>query len=93
MTPNLTEIQEKIDGLKKEKTSKKAVWGNGYAVAMVILTDLLSCIFVGLGLGLLFHKIFHTSSLWIAAFTVLGGIAGLWTVSRFALNQGKRGNE
>lgn len=58
----------------------------GYNTAVYILTDLLGCILVGLALGIFFQKVFDTSILLTAILTLLGGIAGLWTVIRYAMN-------
>jgi len=89
MTLELQELQEKIKQLKRGR--KQSVSGTqGYGIAVVILTDLISCILVGLGIGLLFQKIFHTSVLLTAGLTLLGGIAGLYSVIRFAIKQDKK---
>ena len=91
MTSEIQKLQEKIKSLKrKEEKESPSSGAQGYNMAMVILTDLLSCVFVGLGIGLFFQKFFHTSVLWTAGLTFLGGIAGLYGVIRFAINQDKK---
>ena len=62
----------------------------GYSVAVAMMTDLISCILVGLALGLFFQKFFKTSVLLTAGLTFLGGIAGLYTVIRFAMVEEKK---
>lgn len=57
----------------------------GYNTTVYILTDLLGCILVGMALGVFFQKIFGTSIVLTAVLTLLGGVAGLWTVIRYAM--------
>ena len=94
MNPNVNELQEKIGRLKnKKKTSKNVSVTQGYNLALAMMTDLLSCVLVGLAIGLLLQKIFHTSPLLTAGLTLLGGIAGLYSVIRFAINEDKRNSK
>ena len=91
MSQETTDLKAKIQGLKNEKKeTSQSTGGQGYSVALSMMTDLISCIFVGLGLGLFFQKIFHASVLLTAGFTLLGGIAGLYTTIRFAIRQDKK---
>ena len=91
MTADIRQLQEEIKHLKqKEVVSKSPLKTGGYGIAIALLTDLISCILVGLGLGLFFQKFFHTPVLLTAGFTLLGGVAGLYSVIRFALNQDKK---
>ena len=89
MNEQLTKLQEKIKTLKGEKTVSSEGGVQGYNVAITMMTDLISCIFVGLAIGLFFQKFLGTSILLTAILTLLGGIAGLWNVVRFAMNQDK----
>ena len=90
MSQKTTDLRTKIQRLKKEDERPQAHSSTqGYSISVVMLTDLLSCILVGLGVGLFFQKFFHTPVLLTAALTLLGGIAGLWNVVRFAMNQDK----
>lgn len=94
MNDTLPKLLEKIKCLKGEKktpTPDTAV--RGYNVAIVMMTDLLSCILVGLGIGLFLQKFFHTSVLLTGGLILLGGIAGLWSVIRFALAEEKRNDK
>ena len=91
MTSEIQELQEKIKNLKRKEEKKSPSSGaKGYSVAMMILTDLLSCVLVGLGIGLFFQKFFHTPVLLTAGLTLLGGAAGLYSVIRFAIKQDKK---
>ena len=89
MSPKTADLRKKIQCLEKQTPSPDSPPTSGYGVSLMILTDLFSCIFIGLGVGLFFQKIFHASVLLTATFVLLGGIAGLWTMIRFALNQSK----
>ncbi len=87
MTQETDRLGEHIRHLKEERqiTEMPHPEKSGYSIAINILTDLFGCVLIGLGLGVLFQKIFDTTFLVPAAFTVLGGIAGLWTVMRYAI--------
>ncbi|MGN0919379.1 MAG: AtpZ/AtpI family protein [Alphaproteobacteria bacterium] len=91
MTSEIQELQEKIKHLKHQKEVPTSSHGTqGYGIAMVILTDLMSCILVGLSMGLFLQKVFHTSGLLTAGLTLFGGIAGLYTVIRYAIKKDKK---
>ena len=92
MNEQLTKLQEKIKGLKGEKTVSSQGGMQGYNIAITMITDLISCVFVGLAIGIFLQKFFATSVLLTAILTLLGGMAGLWNVIRFALNQ-EKGNK
>lgn len=57
---------------------------------IVVLTDLLSCFFVGLGIGLFLQKFLDTSALLTAFLALLGGVTGFYTVIRFLMNEDKK---
>ena len=91
MSQETTDLKAKIRGLKtKREVPPKAPTIKGYSIALSMMTDLLSCILVGLALGLFLQKFFHTPPLLTAGLTFLGGIAGLYTTIRFAINQDKK---
>ena len=91
MSTETTDLQTKIRDLKtkKEAPSKQPAI-KGYSIALSMMTDLVSCILVGLALGLFLQKFFHTPVLLTAGLTLLGGIAGLYTTIRFAIRQDKK---
>ena len=87
MTQETEHLQQDIDQIK-HKLSEPAnplTASVGYNTTVYILTDLLGCIFVGLGIGVFFQKVLGTSILLTAVLTLLGGVAGLWTVTRYAM--------
>lgn len=89
MSLKTIELRDKIRHLKRQKESPVPS-NQGYNVSVAMLTNLMTCILVGLGIGLFFQKIFHTPSLLTAGLTLLGGIAGLYSMIRFAINQDKK---
>ena len=91
MNPELTDLQEKIKHMKTPlKKKENSGLAKGYNISITMMTDLLGCILVGLAVGLLFQKVFHTSVLLTAGLTLLGGIAGFYTVIRFILAEEKK---
>ena len=86
-----TDLLNKIHQLRKnENEDVKSSNIKGYGLAVVILVDLFSCILVGLGIGLFLQKFFHTSPLVTAGLTLLGGIAGFYSIVRLAIREEKR---
>ena len=92
MTQDIEELNEEIKTLKKKthKTARGNSDVRGYNVSITILTDLLGCIFIGCAVGLFLQKVFHTTPLLTAGLTLMGGVAGLYTTIRYALNQEKK---
>ena len=92
MTQQVEELKKDIQNMKrkvqKEPTVSSGV--SGYNIAVTILTDLLGSIFIGCAIGLFLQKFFHTSVLLTAGLTLLGGIAGLYSTARYALQQEKK---
>lgn len=87
MTEETDELGGYIQQIKQKHKDENVPHreNSGYSVAINILTDLFGCVLIGLGLGVLFQKVFDASYLVTAAFTMLGGIAGLWTVIRYGI--------
>ncbi len=92
MTQETDNLQRDIEAVK-HKMSEPAnplTASVGYNTTVYILTDLLGCILIGLALGVFFQKVFDTSILLTAILTLLGGVAGLWTVIRYAMQLQKK---
>ena len=87
MTQETDHLQQDIDKVKNKLSEPENPLSAsvGYNTTVYMLTDLLGCIFVGLGIGVFSQKILGTSILLTAILTLLGGFAGLWTVIRYAL--------
>ena len=77
--------QKKINN--QQPTSQQPT--TGFAVAMAMMMDLISCLAVGLGIGILIHKMANASPVVIAVFGLLGGIAGLFSVVQMGMKRGK----
>lgn len=92
MTEETDTLHARIQQMKEQTSDKPnpTTAMTGYNATIYMLTDLFACIFVGLVLGLFLQKVFETSVLLTAGLTLLGGIAGLWTMVRYALNLSKR---
>lgn len=95
MTQETEQLKERIDQIKTEQNVENQVHLGkpGYNATLNILTDLFGCVLVGLGLGVFSQMLFDTSVLLTGALTILGGVAGLWTVVRYGLAIGKREDE
>lgn len=92
MTQETQNLSREINAAlrKKDRPGRLKKLSDGYGVTINLLTDLFGCVLIGLALGLLIRSYFGASVLWVAGLTVLGGIAGLWTVVRYALSRDKK---
>lgn len=92
MTQETDELAEQIRHVKDDRQEENTPHPtrSGYGIAINILTDLFGCVLIGLGLGVLFQEVFGTSAYVTASLTMLGGIAGLWTVIRYGINLDKQ---
>jgi len=88
MTQETQNLQEKI---KQQKASEHAPEASsvGFGFAMAMMTDMVCCFLVGLGLGLLIQNMFNSASWVVACFSILGGIAGLISVFQMGLRGDK----
>lgn len=93
MTKETDELASHIEKARHEHLEDATVHdiNTGYGTTINVLTDLFGCVLIGLGLGVLFQHLFDTSILLTAGLTILGGIAGLWTVARYGLSIEKKG--
>ena len=92
MTKETDELAFHIQQIRDEQTNQNRpnLTQTGYGTTINLLTDLFGCVLIGLGLGVLFQNLFNTSILLTAGLTIFGGIAGLWTVVRYALSLEKK---
>ena len=91
MTKETDNLEAAIESVRqKQQVADKPKAVGGYSVALTILTDLFGCILIGFAVGVFLQKFFHTSALLTAGLTLAGGIAGLYTVARYALKQEKQ---
>ena len=92
MTKETEQLDLEIKAMKSKTDKPMRIDSgiNGYNILITILTDLLGCIFVGCAVGLFLQKFFGTSVLLTAGLTLLGGVAGLYSTARYAIQEGKK---
>lgn len=92
MTQETRDLSQEINAAlqKKDRPGRLRKLSDGYGTTINLLTDLFGCVLIGLALGLVARAYLGASVLWVAGLTILGGIAGLWTVVRYALAQDKK---
>lgn len=95
MTKETEELAKKIKKAQNAKQEVKSLKPgfSGYQVAINLLTNLLGCVLIGASLGVLFQNLFNTPVMLTAGLTILGGIAGLWSVIKYAMHVEEKGNE
>ena len=89
MTQETKDLQEKINA-RQTKNTMSGHTTTGFGIAMAMMMDMICCLLVGIGIGLFIQKLWNTSSLVIACFGLLGGIAGLFTVVQMGLHRGSK---
>ena len=89
MTRETEQLEQEIQSFRETLRGQamRPSKGIGYNTTITILTDLLGCIFVGCAVGLFLQRFLGTSVLLTAGLTLLGGVAGLYTTTRYALRQ------
>lgn len=92
MTQATDELKKHIEQIKQEQQSENKIrlGKPGYNATINILTDLFGCVLIGLAIGVAAQTYLDTSVLLTASLTILGGVAGLWTVVRYGLAIQKR---
>lgn len=95
MTKETEELAKKIQKARnaKQETENTKSSVSGYQVAVNLLTNLLGCVLIGASLGVLFQNLFITPVLLTACLTVLGGLAGLWSVIKYVMHMEEKDNE
>lgn len=93
MTQETTELSKKIEAKKMEKMEKSLTDNrlSGYQIFSNVLIDLVGCIIIGLSLGVLSQNLFGTSSKLTVFLTILGGISGIWSVTKYLISLDKKG--
>ena len=88
MTKETQDLQAKINAQRvADKPVPPAPAGFGLAIAM--MTDLICCLLVGLGLGIIIQRWASTSPIVVVIFTMLGGVAGLVSVVKQGIKRSK----
>ena len=89
MTKETTKLAEKNDALKIKQIKKdfnQDKKPTGYQVITEVIVNLLGCVLIGASLGVVFQNMFDTSVKLTVALTFLGGVAGIWSVIKYALS-------
>ena len=89
------EIKEKITSFQNGvlvKNAKKSKLPYSLNIIIMILSDLLSGVLVGAGIGYLLYKLFAFHLLIVAVFVLLGGLAGFSNLYK-SLNRLQKGIE
>lgn len=92
MTQETDDLKANIERIKKAQSDADQIHMGkpGYNATINILTDLFGCVLIGLAIGIAAQTYLDTSVLLTASLTILGGVAGLWTVVRYGLAVEKR---
>ena len=89
MTKETSILAEKINTLKNKHVEKDKVTArrpSGYQIVTEVIVDLLGCVLIGVSLGVVFQNIFGASEKLTVVLTILGGIAGIWSVIKYAIS-------
>lgn len=88
MTKETTKLAEKINTLKNKYVQDVAEdkKPTGYQIITEVIVNLLGCVLIGASLGVVFQNMFDTSGELTVALTFLGGVAGIWSVIKYALS-------
>lgn len=79
-------IQQAKRGVLKTDSAKKTnTVSSGYQIITEVIVNLFGCILVGASLGVISNNLFETGDKFVFMLTVLGGIAGVWSVIKYAM--------
>ena len=70
--------------IKEEKQDKKQKL-SGYQIVTEVIVNLFGCILVGTSLGIISNNLFETGDKFTILLSLLGGIAGVWSVIKYAM--------
>ena len=93
MTRETENLAKKINAVKKRASDAKSVSDkrpSGYQIVTEVVVDLFGCVLIGASLGIVFQNLFGTSEKLTVALTLLGGIAGIWSVIKYAISLQKK---
>ncbi len=90
MTKETEVLAQKIQQAKKTQENKNIVNEkkdpSGYQIITEVIVNLLGCIFVGTSLGVISDNLFETGGKFTIMLGLLGGIAGVWSVIKYAIS-------
>ena len=89
MTKETDVLAEKIKQAKgiqpKEEKQNKNQKLSGYQIITEVVVNLFGCILVGTSLGIISNNLFETGDKFTILLSLLGGIAGVWSVIKYAM--------
>lgn len=89
MTKETDVLAEKIKQAKgiqtKEEKQNKNQKPSGYQIITEVVVNLFGCILVGTSLGIISNNLFETGDKFTILLSLLGGIAGVWSVIKYAM--------
>lgn len=95
MTKETKNLSLKIKKVKEKKENKKSndvsAKFSGYQIITEVVVDLLGCVLIGASLGIISQNLFGTTQKLTVALTMLGGIAGIYSVIKYAMSLSKKG--
>ena len=95
MTKETDLLAEKIKQAKgvqvKEEIKDKNSKSSGYQIITEVIINLFGCILVGTSLGIISNNIFETGDKFTILLSLLGGIAGVWSVVKYAMTLDNEG--
>ena len=62
---------------------------SGYRIVTEVIVNLFGCVLVGTSLGVISNNLFSTSDKFTVFLALLGGIAGVWSVIKYAISLDK----
>ena len=90
MTKETEKLATKIKQAKgaqiQKETIKKTKTPSGYQVITEVIVNLFGCILVGTSLGVISNNLFATGDKFTIMLALLGGIAGIWSVIKYAMS-------
>lgn len=94
MTKETEALSKKIQqakglDLQEDSMEKTSSVSSGYQIITEVIVNLLGCILVGISLGVFSDNIFETGKQFTVMLTVLGGVAGIWSVVKYAMTLDK----
>lgn len=94
MTKETEALSKKIQqakglDLQEDSMTKTSSVSSGYQIITEVIVNLLGCILVGISLGVFSDNIFETGKQFTVMLTVLGGVAGIWSVVKYAMTLDK----
>ena len=92
MTKETEALAMKIKAAQNSKSSECApekTVHSGYRIISEVIVNLFGCVLVGTSLGVISNNLFSTGDKFTVFLALLGGIAGVWSVIKYAISLDK----